>query len=66
MSEFEFISVFVSIVLAFAMAELLMSWGRLIRAHDESSQTMLFYRLDHLVTAVDVLSLPGHLGVPGG
>ncbi len=28
MSEFEFISVFVSIVVAFAMAELLMGWGR--------------------------------------
>ncbi|MEX0618435.1 MAG: hypothetical protein WDZ76_05890 [Pseudohongiellaceae bacterium] len=32
MSEFEFISVFVSIVVAFAMAELLMGWGRLIRS----------------------------------
>lgn len=31
MSKFEFISVFVSIVLAFALSELLMGWGRLIR-----------------------------------
>tara|TARA_B100001105_G_C22355442_1_gene427730 strand:- start:275 stop:631 length:357 start_codon:yes stop_codon:yes gene_type:complete len=42
MSEFEFISVFVSIVLAFAMAELLMGWGKLIRAHDEVQKPSFF------------------------
>ena len=42
MSEFEFISVFVSIVLAFAMAELLMGWGRLIRAHDDVEHPVFF------------------------
>ena len=42
MSEFEFISVFVSIVLAFAMAELLMGWGRLIRARDEVRKPFFF------------------------
>lgn len=31
MSKFEFIMMFVSVVVAFAMAELLMSWGRIIR-----------------------------------
>jgi len=30
-SKFEFIMMFVSVVIAFAMAELLMSWGRIIR-----------------------------------
>ena len=42
MSEFEFISVFVSIVLAFAMAELLMGWGRLIRAYDDVEHPLFF------------------------
>jgi len=42
MSEFEFISVFVSIVLAFAMAELLMGWGRLIRAQGEVEHPLFF------------------------
>lgn len=42
MSEFEFISVFVSIVLAFAMAELLMGWGRLIRAQGNVEQPLFF------------------------
>ena len=32
MSKFEFIMMFVSVVVAFAMAELLMGWGKLIRA----------------------------------
>ncbi len=31
MSKFEFIMMFVSVVVAFAMAELLMGWGRIIR-----------------------------------
>lgn len=42
MSEFEFISVFVSIVLAFAMAELLMGWGRLIRAQGDVKHPFFF------------------------
>ena len=42
MSEFEFISVFVSIVLAFAMAELLMAWGRLIREHNRVHKPSFF------------------------
>ena len=42
MSEFEFISVFVSIVVAFAMAELLMGWGRLIRARDRIQRPFFF------------------------
>ncbi len=42
MSEFEFISVFVSIVLAFAMAELLMGWGRLIRAQGDVKRPFFF------------------------
>lgn len=42
MSEFEFISVFVSIVLAFAMAELLMGWGRLIRAQGDVHRPLFF------------------------
>ena len=42
MSEFEFISVFVSIVLAFAMAELLMGWGRLIRAYHQIKRPFFF------------------------
>ena len=42
MSEFEFISVFVSIVLAFSMAELLMGWGRLIRAYKEVERPFFF------------------------
>ena len=42
MSEFEFISVFVSIVLAFAMAELLMGWGRLIRAQGDVHHPFFF------------------------
>ena len=42
MSEFEFISVFVSIVLAFAMAELLMGWGRLIRAQGDVEHPFFF------------------------
>ncbi len=32
MSKFEFIMMFVSVVVAFAMSELLMGWGRLVRA----------------------------------
>ncbi|MGJ8688453.1 MAG: hypothetical protein ACSHXZ_02950 [Gammaproteobacteria bacterium] len=32
MSKFEFIMMFVSVVVAFAMAELLMGWGKIIRA----------------------------------
>ncbi|MDT8428859.1 MAG: hypothetical protein RQ757_08850 [Pseudomonadales bacterium] len=32
MSKFEFIMMFVSVVVAFAMAELMMGWGRLLRA----------------------------------
>jgi len=32
LSKFEFIMMFVSVVVAFAMAELLMGWGKLIRA----------------------------------
>lgn len=31
MSKFEFIMMFVSVVVAFSMAELMMGWGRLIR-----------------------------------
>lgn len=42
MTEFEFISVFVSIVVAFAMAELLMGWGRLIRARDRIARPAFF------------------------
>jgi hypothetical protein len=42
MSEFEFISVFVSIVLAFAMAELLMGWGRLIRSQGDVQHPLFF------------------------
>lgn len=42
MSEFEFISVFVSIVVAFAMAELLMGWGRLIRSQGEVERPFFF------------------------
>lgn len=42
MSKFEFISMFVSIVVAFAMAELLMGWGRLIRAHNEVEKPLFF------------------------
>lgn len=42
MSEFEFISVFVSIVVAFAMAELLMGWGRLIRARGRIRRPFFF------------------------
>ena len=34
MSKFEFIMMFVSVVVAFAMAELLMGWGKLIRARE--------------------------------
>jgi len=42
MTEFEFISVFVSIVLAFAMAEIVMGWGRLIRARKRVTN-LFFY-----------------------
>ncbi len=34
MSKFEFIMMFVSVVVAFAMSELLVGWGRLVRARD--------------------------------
>ncbi|MFM1897031.1 MAG: hypothetical protein RLZZ385_2105 [Pseudomonadota bacterium] len=42
MSEFEFISVFVSIVVAFAMAELLMGWGRMIRSYHDVKRPLFF------------------------
>lgn len=41
MSKFEFIMMFVSVVVAFAMAELLMSWGRIIRNRQRISQPWL-------------------------
>jgi hypothetical protein len=37
-SKFEFIMMFVSVVVAFAMAELLMGWGKLIRARRRVSR----------------------------
>lgn len=41
MSKFEFIMMFVSVVVAFAMAELLMSWGRIIRNRQRIKQPWL-------------------------
>lgn len=41
MSKFEFIMMFVSVVVAFAMAELLMSWGRIIRNRHRMQQPWL-------------------------
>ncbi|MDP3515785.1 MAG: hypothetical protein Q8S94_01340 [Pseudohongiella sp.] len=41
MSKFEFIMMFVSVVVAFAMAELLMSWGRIIRNRQRVQQPWL-------------------------
>lgn len=41
MSKFEFIMMFVSVVVAFAMAELLMGWGKLIRARHRVSHPWL-------------------------
>ncbi len=41
MSKFEFIMMFVSVVVVFAMAELLMSWGRIIRNRQRISQPWL-------------------------
>ena len=41
MSKFEFIMMFVSVVVAFAMAELLMGWGKIIRARHRVSQPWL-------------------------
>lgn len=41
MSKFEFIMMFVSVVVAFAMAELLMGWGRIIRARHRISHPWL-------------------------
>lgn len=41
MSKFEFIMMFVSVVVAFAMAELLMGWGKIIRARHRISQPWL-------------------------
>ena len=41
MSKFEFIMMFVSVVVAFAMAELLMSWGRIIRNRERMQQPWL-------------------------
>lgn len=38
MSKFEFIMMFVSVVVAFAMSELLMGWGRLVRARRRISK----------------------------
>jgi len=40
-SKFEFIMMFVSVVVAFAMAELLMGWGKIIRARQRVSQPWL-------------------------
>ena len=41
MSKFEFIMMFVSVVVAFAMSELLVGWGRLIRARDRLKRPWL-------------------------
>lgn len=41
MSKFEFIMMFVSVVVAFAMAELLMGWGKIIRARHRVSNPWL-------------------------
>jgi len=41
LSKFEFIMMFVSVVVAFAMAELLMSWGRIIRNRHRVQQPWL-------------------------
>lgn len=41
MSKFEFIMMFVSVVVAFAMAELLMGWGKIIRARHRVSHPWL-------------------------
>jgi len=41
LSKFEFIMMFVSVVVAFAMAELLMGWGRIIRARHRISHPWL-------------------------
>jgi len=41
LSKFEFIMMFVSVVVAFAMAELLMGWGKIIRARHRVSQPWL-------------------------
>lgn len=38
MSKFEFIMMFISVVVAFAMAELLVGWGKLIRARERISR----------------------------
>ena len=38
MSKFEFIMMFVSVVVAFAMSELLVGWGRLVRARERISK----------------------------
>jgi hypothetical protein len=37
MSKFEFIMMFVSVVVAFAMSELLVGWGRLVRVRERIS-----------------------------
>ena len=41
MTKFEFIMMFVSVVVAFAMAELLMGWGKIIRAHTRVTRPWL-------------------------
>lgn len=41
MTKFEFIMMFVSVVVAFAMAELLMGWGKIIRARHRVSHPWL-------------------------
>jgi len=41
LSKFEFIMMFVSVVVAFAMAELLMGWGKIIRARHRVSHPWL-------------------------
>lgn len=40
MSKFEFIMMFVSVVVAFSMAELMMGWGRLIRMRQRLSRPL--------------------------
>ena len=41
MSKFEFIMMFVSVVVAFAMSELLVGWGRLVRVRERISNPFL-------------------------
>lgn len=41
MSKFEFIMMFISVVVAFAMAELLVGWGKLLRARERISRPWL-------------------------